>query len=102
MTGLVAGEHGPVDRDPQQESDKVMGGEKRILNAQQSALGQQPKLRGEGRESVFEALLVPGTAERLTIAGTWNSMVTHRVMITSAAQIDRELVVWLREAYAKA
>ena len=40
--------------------------------------------------------------ERLTSAGTWNSMVTHRVIITSAAQIDRELVVWLREAYAKA
>jgi Domain of unknown function (DUF4287)/Domain of unknown function (DUF5655) len=40
--------------------------------------------------------------ERLASAGTWNTMVTHRVKLTSAAQIDRELVVWLREAYAKA
>jgi len=40
--------------------------------------------------------------ERLIIAGRWNSMVTHRVMITSTAEIDRELVAWLREAYAKA
>jgi hypothetical protein len=39
---------------------------------------------------------------RLATAGTWNSMVTHRVTITSAAQVDRELVAWLREAYAKA
>jgi hypothetical protein len=41
-------------------------------------------------------------SERLTIAGSWNSMVTHRVMVTSPAQIDRQLVAWLREAYAKA
>ena len=38
---------------------------------------------------------------RLQTAGSWNSMVTHRVIITRAAQIDRELVVWLRQAYAK-
>jgi hypothetical protein len=29
-------------------------------------------------------------------------MVTHRVVVTGAAEIDRELVAWLREAYAKA
>jgi hypothetical protein len=40
--------------------------------------------------------------ERLTNAGTWNAMVTHRVMVANAAQIDRELVSWLREAYSKA
>jgi Domain of unknown function (DUF4287)/Domain of unknown function (DUF5655) len=40
--------------------------------------------------------------ERLADAGRWNSMVTHRVMVTGAAQIDRELVAWLREAYVRA
>jgi hypothetical protein len=40
--------------------------------------------------------------ERLTNAGTWNSMVTHRVMVTGAAEIDRELIAWLRGAYAMA
>lgn len=40
--------------------------------------------------------------ERLTNAGKWDAMVTHWVMVTGAAQIDRELIAWLREAYAKA
>ncbi|MGA8372682.1 MAG: DUF4287 domain-containing protein [Acidimicrobiales bacterium] len=40
--------------------------------------------------------------ERLSRAGSWNSMVTHRVIVTSAAQVDRELIAWLRDAYAKA
>ena len=39
---------------------------------------------------------------RLTDAGSWNSMVTHRVNITSPAQLDHELITWLRDAHAKA
>jgi len=40
--------------------------------------------------------------ERLKSAWTWNSMVTHRVTITHASEMDRELVAWLRKAYATA
>ncbi|GGR96548.1 DUF4287 domain-containing protein [Deinococcus sedimenti] len=37
--------------------------------------------------------------ERFEAAGTWNSMVTHRVRITDAAQLDAEVMDWLRAAY---
>ena len=36
---------------------------------------------------------------RFEAAGSWNSMVTHRVRITDAAQVDAELVGWLQRAY---
>jgi hypothetical protein len=39
---------------------------------------------------------------RLTPAGSWNSMVTHRVRIADAAELDAELLAWLREAYDRA
>ncbi len=39
---------------------------------------------------------------RLETAGSWNTMVTHRVRVVDAAQIDGELVDWLKAAYAKA
>ena len=38
-------------------------------------------------------------AGRLEAAGSWNAMVTHRVKLESAAQVDRELIGWLRTAY---
>ncbi|WP_309571870.1 DUF4287 domain-containing protein [Deinococcus sp.] len=37
--------------------------------------------------------------ERFEAAGSWNSMVTHRVRITDAAQVDAEVMAWLRAAY---
>ena len=37
---------------------------------------------------------------RLEAAGTWNSMVTHRVRVHQAAEIDQELLAWLERAYA--
>ncbi|HRF50288.1 MAG TPA: DUF4287 domain-containing protein [Anaerolineales bacterium] len=37
--------------------------------------------------------------ERFEAAGSWNAMVTHRVRITAAGQIDKELLTWLRQAY---
>ena len=40
--------------------------------------------------------------ERFEAAGTWNSMVTHRVRIGDAAQIDAEVMDWLRAAYGAA
>lgn len=37
--------------------------------------------------------------ERFEEAGSWNSMVTHRVRISDPAQIDAEVLEWLRHAY---
>ncbi len=36
---------------------------------------------------------------RFMQAGSWNTMVTHRVQITEPSQIDDELVTWLQQAY---
>jgi hypothetical protein len=36
---------------------------------------------------------------RFMQAGSWNTMVTHRVQITEPTQIDDELVTWLHQAY---
>lgn len=38
-------------------------------------------------------------ANRLEAAGSWNAMVTHRVRLASVADVDAELVQWLRDAY---
>ncbi len=38
-------------------------------------------------------------AGRLETAGSWNAMVTHRVRITDARQMDAELIGWLKQAY---
>lgn len=39
---------------------------------------------------------------RFEAAGAWNSMVTHRVRITDPAQLDAEVLDWLRRAYEAA
>ena len=39
---------------------------------------------------------------RFEEAGSWNSMVTHRVRVSDAKQLDAELIDWLRQAYNKA
>ena len=36
---------------------------------------------------------------RFEAAGAWNSMVTHRVKISEPAQIDAEVLDWLKQAY---
>lgn len=38
-------------------------------------------------------------AGRLEASGSFNSMVTHRVRVESATQVDAELIGWLRQAY---
>lgn len=40
----------------------------------------------------------PATS-RFEEAGSWNSMVTHRVRIDEAAQIDDDVRAWLQDAY---
>ena len=39
---------------------------------------------------------------RLEAAGSWNSMCTHRVRVTSKQDVDAELVGWLRQAWGAA
>jgi predicted transport protein len=39
---------------------------------------------------------------RLEVAGSWNSMVTHRVRLADSSQIDGELLKWLKQAYEDA
>jgi hypothetical protein len=44
---------------------------------------------------------VPGTqaSDRLEPSGSFNAMLSHRVRVASAANIDAELLGWLRAAY---
>ena len=42
------------------------------------------------------------TTERLGNSGPFGSMCTHRVQITSAEEVDQELIDWLKEAYEAA
>lgn len=66
------------------------------------------------RRSKQFAILQPSTATRLDVginlkgapakgrleaSGSFNSMVSHRVRVESAADVNPELVGWLREAY---
>ena len=39
---------------------------------------------------------------RLEASGSFNSMVTHRVRVTDPAEVDADLIAWLREAYEAA
>lgn len=69
------------------------------------------------RRSKQFALVQPSTATRLDVgiqlkgvepagrleaSGSFNAMVSHRVRVASAAEVDDELVGWLRSAYEKA
>jgi hypothetical protein len=39
---------------------------------------------------------------RLEASGSFNAMVSHRVRVAKAAEIDAELIGWLRAAYDQA
>ncbi len=39
---------------------------------------------------------------RLEAAGTWHSMVTHRVRINDPKELDKEVLAWLKQAYEAA
>jgi hypothetical protein len=39
---------------------------------------------------------------RFEEAGAWNTMVTHRVRISDPAEVDEEVIDWLKAAYAAA
>ena len=40
--------------------------------------------------------------ERLERSGNFIAMVSHRVRLTEVAQVDEELIGWLKEAYEQA
>ncbi len=37
---------------------------------------------------------------RLEASGSWNNMVTHRIRITDAKQIDAQVLAWIKQAYS--
>ncbi|MEY2757354.1 MAG: hypothetical protein RIR33_1132 [Pseudomonadota bacterium] len=39
-------------------------------------------------------------AGRLEAAGSWNAMVSHRVRVGAVGEVDRQLLGWLKQAYA--
>lgn len=41
-------------------------------------------------------------APRLEVSGSFNAMVSHRVRVSSAGEIDKQLLDWLRKAYEAA
>ena len=69
-------------------------------------------LKGTGKFAIFATtadridigikLKSADATSRFEAAGSWNSMVTHRVRITDPSQIDAELLDWLERAYAAA
>ncbi len=69
------------------------------------------------RRSKQFGLIQPSTATRLDIgltlkgmapkgrleaSGSWNAMVTHRVKLASASEVDAEVKAWLKQAYEAA
>ena len=42
------------------------------------------------------------TTDRLEASGSFNSMVSHRVRVGSAKEVDKELLGWLEAAYGRA
>ncbi|MBY0456166.1 MAG: hypothetical protein K2V38_02390, partial [Gemmataceae bacterium] len=51
------------------------------------------------RVDVGLVLAGAAAAGRLEAAGSFNAMMTHRVRVGSPAEVDKELVGWLRRAY---
>jgi hypothetical protein len=42
------------------------------------------------------------STERLEKSGRFNAMLSHRVRVDAPAELDKELVGWLKRAYAEA
>jgi predicted transport protein len=37
--------------------------------------------------------------DRLEVAGSWSTMVTHRVRVNDSSEVDEEVLTWLRQAF---
>ena len=59
---MIPREHGFVYRYPQQHSDEMVGGQQRIIDAQELAVGKALKTGCQCSEHTLEALLVPTAA----------------------------------------
>ncbi len=57
---------------------------------------------GSARVDVGLILTGAETTSRLESAAGFNALFTHRVRVTAPAEVDGELVGWLREAYDRA
>ena len=60
----------------------------------------QPSTKTRLDVGIKSGSLEPGG--RLEAAGSWNAMVSHRVRVSSADEVDDELIGWLRTAYEEA
>ena len=73
--------------------------------------------RGGGASAAYTGLIQPSTKtrvdlglnlkgkvpeRRLEAAGSFNSMVSHRVKLSAPGDVDADVVGWLREAYDEA
>lgn len=107
--------------------EKLFSGKKAVWREPYDALIEKVKQLGADIEAVANetyvnvlvgkkkiAIVQPSSAERLDIgikikgitpegrlaaAGTWNSMVTHRVRVSDPTELDAELLGWLKQAY---
>jgi hypothetical protein len=66
--------------------------------SKQFALGQPST---KDRYDLGLALKGEPPVGRLEAAGSWNGMVSHRVRLSSSAEVDAEVVGWLRTAYER-
>jgi hypothetical protein len=58
--------------------------------------------RRDGREHVGINLSGVAAKGRLEKLGSFNTMVSHRVRLSDAREVDTDLVDWLRQAYEQA
>jgi hypothetical protein len=112
---------------PEQRLDALFSGKKAVWRKPcEKLMGQATKFGPDVTASANEtyvnlvrgkkkfAILQPSAADRLDIgvklkvvrpegrfevAGSWNTMVTHRIRIGDPAEIDAEVLSWLKNAY---
>jgi hypothetical protein len=126
----VIGHADDVKASPEDRLAKLFAGKKAVWRKAYDAIEERVRKFGTDvevapnmtyinlcRGSKKFAIVQPSAAERLDIgiklkgvapterfkaARTWNPMVTHRVCITDPKQIDKEVLAWLKQAYAAA
>jgi Domain of unknown function (DUF4287)/Domain of unknown function (DUF5655) len=79
-----------VEIAPNETYVNILRGKKKFAILQASSVDRLDlgiKLKGEPTEGRLEA------------AGSWNTMVTHRVRIADPSELDDEVLAWLKRAY---
>ncbi len=85
-------EHGPVETAPTDTYISLLKGKAKFAVVATTADRLDVGIK------VRDASALPASP-RIEPSGSWNAMVTHRVRVTDAAQVDAELLGWLRTAY---